>query len=206
MGITVRLSPSKLAYIDVALYPSTRVASMKLAIILSCIGIWLLGSLISGQHNQQPVRTVENVDLRRYAGLWYEIAKIPNRFQRQCVAGTTAEYSLLEDQMIQVVNRCREADGTEDSAKGVAKVENASTNAKLQVSFVRFLGRNWFWGDYWIIGLDEDYEWAIVGDPKRKYGWILARDSALVPSDLERCNTILRKQGYDPNAFVPTKQ
>lgn len=158
-----------------------------------------------GQPDRQPVTTVERVDLNRYAGLWYEIARIPNRFQKQCVSGTTAEYSLMEDGRIQVVNRCQEADGNQDSAKGVARVTDVRTNSKLQVSFVRFLGRNWFWGDYWVIGLDEDYQWAIVGHPKREYGWILAREPALKPSDVERCYTILRGQGYDPEAFVPTR-
>lgn len=178
---------------------------MKLAIILTCIYTWILCGLLSGQSNQQPVKTVENVDLIRYAGLWYEIAKIPNSFQRRCASGTTAEYMLLENQRIQVVNRCQEADGSEDSAKGVARVIDAQTNAKLQVSFVRFLGRNWFWGDYWIIGLDEGYQWAIVGHPKRTYGWILARAPELAASDLDRCHEILREQGYDPGDFVLTK-
>jgi len=158
-----------------------------------------------GQPGQQPVATVKRVDLNQYAGLWYEIAKIPNSFQKQCVSGTTAEYSLMEDGRIQVVNRCHEANGNQGSAKGLARVTDVQTNAKLQVSFVRFLGRNWFWGDYWIIGLDDDYQWAIVGHPKRTYGWILARAPALVPSDLERCYNILREQGYEPQAFVSTK-
>ena len=154
----------------------------------------------------QPVQTVENVDLNRYAGLWYEIAKIPNSFQKKCLAKTTAEYTLLENGTVQVINRCQEADGQTNSAKGIARIVDTKSNAKLQVSFVRFFGRNWFWGDYWIIGLDEDYQWAIVGHPKRKYGWILARQPDMDSADLESCYTILREQGYDPNDFVATNQ
>lgn len=174
---------------------------MRLGIVLTPF----LCFLVMGQSGRQPVTTVENVDLARYSGLWYEIAKIPNSFQKQCVSGTTAEYSLMEDGKIQVINRCREADGGEDSAKGVARITDVQTNSKLQVSFVRFLGRNWFWGDYWVIGLDEDYRWAIVGHPKRTYGWILAREPEMAPSDLERCHQILRDQGYDPEGFVATR-
>ena len=152
------------------------------------------------------MQTVDHVDLERYAGLWYEIAKIPNSFQKQCASGTTAEYALLDNGKVQVINRCRQSDGQEDSAEGVARVVDTKTNAKLQVSFVRIFGKNWFWGDYWIIGLEENYQWAIVGHPKRKYGWILARMPALSPEELERCHTILRQQGYDPDIFVPTVQ
>ncbi|MBN1464915.1 lipocalin family protein [candidate division KSB1 bacterium] len=153
----------------------------------------------------EPMQTVYHVDLQRYVGLWYEIAKIPNSFQKKCASGTTAEYTLLENGKVQVVNRCRESDGREDSAKGVARVVDTKTNAKLQVSFVRFLGKNWFWGDYWIIGLDEDYQWAIVGHPKRKYGWILARTPELAPEDLQTCHNILREQGYNLAEFIATE-
>ena len=153
----------------------------------------------------EPMQTVDHVELERYAGLWYEIAKIPNSFQKKCASGTTAEYNLLKSGTVHVVNRCQESDGREDSAKGVARVVDTETNAKLQVSFVRFFGRNWFWGDYWIIGLDENYQWAIVGHPKRKYGWILARQPELAPEDLQKCHDILREQGYNPADFIATE-
>ena len=145
------------------------------------------------------------MDLERYAGLWYEIAKIPNRFQKQCAGGTTAEYALLDNGRVQVTNRCRDSDGDLDSITGIARVVDTTSNAKLQVSFVRFLGKYWFWGDYWIIGLDENYEWAVVGNPSRKYGWILARSAQLSEADLERCYEILREQEYDPAEFVKTE-
>jgi len=126
-----------------------------------------------------PVTTVPGVDLERYAGLWHEIARIPNRFQDQCAGGTTAEYTLREDGRLDVVNRCRREDGEWDQAEGVAKVSDDGDRTRLKVSFVSFLGWRPFWGDYWIIGLDDDYRWAVVGTPDREYGWILAREPVL---------------------------
>lgn len=179
---------------------------MKKLIFISILLILVTLTFSKASEKEPPMETVKSVDLERYAGLWYEIAKIPNRFQRQCVANTTAEYALLDNGKVEVVNRCRDNDGEQDKIKGVARVVDKETNAKLQVSFVRFFGRNWFWGDYWIIGLDEDYQWAIVGHPNRKYGWILARTPGLDPEVLEKCHKILRDKGYDPADFVPTEQ
>jgi apolipoprotein D and lipocalin family protein len=125
-----------------------------------------------------PVTTVESVDLQRYAGLWYEIARIPNRFQKQCVRGTTAEY-LVRD----------------------AKVVDTDSYAKLRVSFVSFLGWRPFWGDYWIIGLDDDYQWAAVGTPDRGYGWILARAPELPDDTLDRIFAVFERNGYERTAF-----
>lgn len=158
-----------------------------------------------GAAKSAPPKTVPSVDLNRYIGLWYEISKIPNSFQKQCAAGTTAEYSLLDDGNIQVVNRCYKSDGSLDEAKGVARVVDNQTHAKLQVSFVRFLGRNRFWGDYWIIGLDDDYRWAVVGHPKRKYGWILSRTPEITQKVRQGIDELLKEQGYDPDIFVDTQ-
>lgn len=151
----------------------------------------------------QP-QVVDDVDLDRYAGLWFEIARIPNRFQSQCAKGTTARYALMDNGQIRVVNRCYKEDGSQDSVTGVARVVDEKTNARLEVSFVRFLGRNWFWGDYWIIGLDENYKWAVVGHPERKYGWILSRSPEIPDALRQRIDALLEKQGYDPAAFVDT--
>lgn len=153
----------------------------------------------------QPV-VVDSVDLGRYTGTWYEIARIPNSFQSKCAMNTTATYSLLSDGEVEVVNRCVESDGDESVARGIAKVVDNSANAKLKVSFVSILGIRLFWGDYWIIGLDEDYRYAVVGTPTRKYGWILSRSPELSPADMDVINRILRKQGYDPAKFVPSEQ
>lgn len=171
----------------------------------------LAGMLLSGLLLQAPtparaddppaVRTVPSVDLERYVGRWYEIAKIPNRFQKQCARGTTAEYSLREDGRIDVLNGCFEEDGDRDEARGLAKVVDTESNAKLEVSFVNILGWRPFWGDYWVIGLDDDYRWAIVGTPDRKYGWVLARTPELDDDTMEKIFAIIERNGYRRDDF-----
>ncbi len=145
--------------------------------------------------------TVNSVDLNKYIGTWYEIAKIPNSFQNKCARNTTATYILRNDGNIDVINKCIEADGSLDEAKGIAKVTDKKSNSKLEVSFVRIFGISLFWGDYWIIGLDKDYRYAVVGTPSRKYGWILSRTPQLAKNDLEEIYHILKQQGYNINDF-----
>jgi apolipoprotein D and lipocalin family protein len=155
--------------------------------------------------SSQP-QTVKSVDLKRYVGTWYEIAKIPNRFQSDCDKNTTATYSIREDGKIAVLNKCIEKDGSVNDAKGVAVIADKKTNAKLEVSFVSILGINLFWGDYWIIGLDNNYKYAVVGHPERKYGWILCREPKMPEEDLKKVYALLKEQGYDTTKFVMTKQ
>lgn len=150
--------------------------------------------------------TVRNVDLNRYTGLWYEIAKIPNSFQDQCLKNTTAEYYLNEDGSIKIINSCTEDDGSRDEAEGLGKIVDERTKAKLEVSFVSFLGIRPFWGDYWIIGLGDEYEYAVIGSPGFKYGWILSRDKKLGVEKLNEAFAILKKNGYDIKKFVMTIQ
>jgi apolipoprotein D and lipocalin family protein len=148
--------------------------------------------------------TVDYVDLKEYAGLWYEIAKIPNSFQDHCMRGTTAEYSLKSNGEIAVINSCIDEDGDVDEADGVARVIDKKTNAKLEVSFVSFLGWRPFWGDYWIIGLYDDYQWAVVGHPERKFGWILSRIKQPDEKTMNRIFEILKNRGYNPADFEMT--
>ena len=157
------------------------------------------------QSTTEPV-TVNYVDLNRYIGVWYEIAKIPNRFQKQCASNTTATYSLNDDGSIKVINRCLQDDGSEDEAIGKARVVDTTTNAKLEVSFVSIFGFHLFWGDYWIIGLDEDYRYAVIGSPSRKYGWILSRQKMMSEELYKKAEQILLTQGYNPDDFELTIQ
>lgn len=166
----------------------------------------LYAIVIADQQNKKSLQTVPTVNLNRYAGLWYEIAKIPNRFQRKCASGTTAQYALRDDGKIDVINRCIKKDGKVIEAKGIARIVDAESNAKLKVSFVRLLGFSLFWGDYWIIGLGDDYEFAIVGTPSRKYGWILSRAPSLSQEKVEHIFKLLREQGYNPDDFEMTSQ
>ena len=157
------------------------------------------------QEMKEP-ETVKKVDLERYAGTWYEIARMPNRFQDQCVKNITATYALREDGTIDVINKCIEEDGSIDEAEGIAQIVDKKTFSKLEVSFVSFLGIRPFWGDYWILGLEANYKYAVVGDPSREYGWILSREKIMTDLDLEKCFQILHDQGYDPESFVMTVQ
>ena len=153
------------------------------------------------QPESTPLVTVPAVDLDRYTGRWYEIAKIPNRFQRQCVSDTSANYARNADGTIAVVNRCRTTDGRFDEAHAIARVADSGTNAKLQVSFFSLLGWRPIWGDYWVLALGPDYEYAVVGEPGRQYGWILARAPTLPAATREAINNQLRAHGYDPALF-----
>jgi apolipoprotein D and lipocalin family protein len=149
-----------------------------------------------------PLTTVPRVDLNRYLGQWYEIASYPAWFQKGCT-GSTAEYRLMPGGRIRVVNRCfkNSLDGPLKTSKGKAEVVDTATNAKLKVWF--------FWpfkGDYWIIDLDEDYQWAVVGVPSRKYLWVLSRTPTMDDAVFQGIRERLVKQGYDPDRLNLTPQ
>jgi apolipoprotein D and lipocalin family protein len=176
-------------------------------VFLITISVMILISCASSQDKElPPLKTVKQVDLNKYVGLWYEIAKIPNSFQDQCAYGTTAEYKLQKDGSIQVINKCYDENGEADIADGVANIVDKKTNAKLEVSFFSILGIRPFWGDYWIIGLDENYQWAVVGTPGRKYGWILSRTPSLPDETLQKIFSILKEQNYNPDSFEMSPQ
>ena len=152
------------------------------------------------------VKTVDYVDINKYMGIWYEIAKIPNRFQKNCAGNTIANYKLIDEVNVEVVNSCLETNGKTNKASGVAKVVNNKTNAKLKVSFFSIFGIHFFWGNYWILYLDKDYHYAVIGEPKRKYGWILSRQTKLSESELKPIYENLEQNGYDTARFEFTKQ
>ncbi len=152
--------------------------------------------------DKPPLNVVDSVDLQRYLGKWYEIASYPAWFQKGCT-GSTAEYILMSGGKIRVVNRCRKErlDGPLKESKGKAEVVDAKTNAKLKVWF--------FWpfkGNYWIIELDDDYRWAVVGEPKRKYLWILSRTATMEDSVYRDILSRLPPKGYDLDRLQRTPQ
>jgi apolipoprotein D and lipocalin family protein len=150
---------------------------------------------------KSELQTVPKVDLSRYVGRWYEIARYPNRFQRKCAGDTSATYSLLPSGEIQVINACRKQDGSIDEAKGKAKIVDKQSNAKLKVSFF------WpFYGAYWIIGLDPEYRWAVVGHPDRKYLWILSRSAQMSEAEYNEALRVIRAKGYDESRLMKTPQ
>ncbi|MFC1827583.1 lipocalin family protein [Thermodesulfobacteriota bacterium] len=145
------------------------------------------------RNNMKPLETVNFVDINRYIGEWYEIARYEHRFQKGCV-GSKAIYSLRDDGKITVVNECFEKSfsGNIRSVKGKAWVVDKQSNAKLKVSF--------FWpfaGDYWVIDLGENYEYAVVGHPDRKYLWILSRTPEMDEKVYNEILARLEKQDYD---------
>lgn len=172
---------------------------MRLSILIGTV-VALVAN--TGWTKQPPLEVVEHVDLDRYLGTWYEIASYPAWFQRNCTA-VTADYSLRDDGLIRVVNSCRKGslDGPLKRSTGRARVVDRATNARLEVSFF-----GPFWGDYWIIDLDPDYQWAVVGGPKRKYLWILSRTPQMDPALYDEIVARLPAKGYGPDGLNKTLQ
>jgi apolipoprotein D and lipocalin family protein len=172
-------------------------------VILTCL---LVSSALFSQGKQDEPVTVDFVNLQKYIGKWYEIAKLPNWFQKSCMKGTTAEYSIDEDGDIVVKNTCYESGNSINTTTGLAKIVDAKTNAKLKVSFVNILGIRLFWGDYWILGLGQNYEYAVVGTGNRKYAWILSRTKTLEKEKTDEALNILKKNGFDVSKIEYTQQ
>jgi len=148
------------------------------------------------------LQVVSFVNIDRYTGTWYEIARYPHKFQKGCV-GSRATYTLRDDGKLAVVNECyEESDKSKlSSVKGKAWIVDKNTNAKLKVSF--------FWpfsGDYWIIDLGRDYEYAVIGHPKREYLWILSRTQAVDEQVYEGILNRLKEQHYDTSRLIRTRQ
>lgn len=149
----------------------------------------------------KPLKTVDSVDLKRYVGDWYEIARYPNRIQKQCAGDIHARYTLLDDSKLSVRNECRKANGQPDVSSGTAKIADPKTNAKLKVTLFWPFSR-----DYWIIDLDPNYRYAAVGEPDRKYLWILSRAKDLDEASYQKILKHLAENGYDTSKLVKTKQ
>lgn len=141
-----------------------------------------------------PLATVDFVDVPRYMGKWYEIARYPTSAEEGCV-GVTADYALRDDGRVTVLNTCyeEELDGPVRTIEGTARVVDSETNAKLAVRFFWF-----FEGAYWILELGEDYEYAVVGEPSRGFLWILSRTPTLDPAVYQGILDRLPEKGYDP--------
>jgi apolipoprotein D and lipocalin family protein len=168
---------------------------MKILIILAVATVLTAGfacRAAAASSGLPPLQTVASVDLNRYLGVWHEIARYPNIFQKGCLE-SAASYVLREDGDIQVVNSCRDAeDGRTRQAKGRAWVVDTTTNARLKVSF--------FWpfrGDYWIIDLGKDYDYAVVSAPSMKYLWILSRTPNMEETRYQEIVARLKDRGFD---------
>ena len=153
-----------------------------------------------------PLEAVASVDVERYMGLWYEIARYPTSFQKDC-EGTTAEYSLREDGRVDVVNTCRfgTKDGEPRSAEAVARVMAGSNGARIAVNFAPIplpAGR----GNYWIIHLDEGYQHAVIGEPSGRFLWFLSRTPTVTPEVRAELDAAASAAGYDLSMLKETEQ
>ena len=155
----------------------------------------------------RPLDVVPQLDPQRYAGTWYEIARLPNRFQRDCAGDVTATYTPKSNGRFEVRNRCRKADGSFKSAKGVARHVEGRPASVLEVrfapAFLSFLPM--VWGDYQVIALGDDYEYTMIGSPNRKYLWVLARKPHMDQARYESLLAQARAQGFDTSRMIKTE-
>ena len=155
-----------------------------------------------------PVKTITSLDVPRYLGTWYEIAKFPNWFQKKCVGNTKAEYSLRPDGNLKVLNSCKTANGEVSDAEGTARQIGAKDSPRLEVRFapawLSFLPM--VWGDYWVIDLDPQYQVAAVSDPKREYLWVLSRTPQLDSRIYDDLLLRLKQQQFDVRKLELTIQ
>ena len=156
----------------------------------------------------QTLHTVDKLDLERYQGRWYEVARKPNRFQKACNSDVLVQYGLRPDGNLDVYNQCSESDGDLRSVTGLGRLPDpAAAPAKLEVrfapAFLSFLPM--VWADYWVIDLDPDYRWAVVGGPDRKYLWVLSRTPTLPRATLDGILERAKAQGYDLSDLVLTR-
>jgi apolipoprotein D and lipocalin family protein len=176
-----------------------------------CVAMMLIMVVrgVSAQGTREnELRVVPEVDLQRYMGTWFEIARLPFKYQSQCISDVTATYALLEDGEVQVINRCRDEKGEMSEAVGLARrAEKDGPHGKLEVRFAP-AWLSWLpmvWGDYWIMVLAPDYSYVAVGGPDREYMWILSRTPSMDESVLQQILEQVKQNGYDLTGLIRTK-
>ena len=162
----------------------------------------LLLTSCNGQNTMIDKTVVKDLDIDRYLGKWYEISRYDHKFERGLV-GVTATYSFREDGKIKVVNAGykKTLNGQKSETTGKAKIPNPSIRSKLKVSFFLF-----FYGDYFVLELDEDYKWAVIGSSSDKYLWILSRTPQMDDVLYDKILNNLTQRGYDVNKLIKVKQ
>ena len=172
-------------------------------LLLSCLVFAICLPTLSRAETADLLPTVQNVDLQRYSGRWYEISRLPMWFERKCLDNITATYTLRGDNRIDVVNSCRTEDG-QINARGIAEIPDSQHPGRLRVRFAP----DWMawlpvvWGDYWIIDLDPEYRWVMVGAPSRGYLWILARTPALDEAKITQLKSKATGLGFDVTPMI----
>lgn len=160
------------------------------------------------QDRPPPLAPIASLDLERYMGTWYEIAKFPNAFQRECIGYTTAQYRLLPDGTVAVINACRHKDGSLEEANGVARQLGPPGSAQLEVRFapawLSFVP--WVWGDYWVVDIDPEYKLVAVSEPSREYLWVLSRTPRVEHKTYEALLERLMAMGFDVRRLETTRQ
>ncbi|MEO5819828.1 MAG: lipocalin family protein [Vicinamibacteraceae bacterium] len=173
-----------------------------------CVAVLTLAVVVPLGGAPTPLRVVPTVDLARYAGTWYEVARLPNRFQEKCAGEVAALYEPRPDGRVAVTNRCRTSTGALTDAKGIARRVEGQPPSKLQVrfapAFLSFLPA--VWGDYQIIALGDAYDHAVVGTPDRAFLWVLSRTPAMDPALYRRLLDEAKGQGFDVAKVVATRQ
>jgi apolipoprotein D and lipocalin family protein len=187
------------------LFSSSRSSLLPiLGMLLICLG----SPQVLAQQGDQAVKTIASLDVPRYLGTWYEIARFPNWFQKKCVSNTKAVYTAKPDGNLRVLNSCKTAGGETSEAEGLARQIGAKDSAKLEVRFapewLSFLPL--VWGDYWVIDLDSQYQVAAVSDPKREYLWVLSRTPQLDPKVYADLLQRLKQQQFDIQKLELTSQ
>lgn len=187
----------------------TIVTTMTTLIKLPGVALWVSLAWVAASAQpatttpQMPplpsLTTVQSLDVTRYMGTWFEIAKYPNRFQSQCFADTQAQYQLQADGGVQVINRCRKDTGEMVQAVGAARQVGSMESPKLKVRFAP-VWLSWLplvWGDYWVIDLDPDYRLVAISEPDRQYLWVLSRTVQVDAKDYAALMLRLQGQGFD---------
>ena len=157
-----------------------------------------------GAPKAEALTTIETLDAPRYMGRWYEIAKYPNVFQRNCIGFTSADYAPLANGEVSVTNRCRQENGDTIEALGTARQVGDASSPKLKVRFAPawLSWLPWVWGDYWVIDIDTEYQLVAVSEPQREYLWILSRETT-IPEDIkQRYLKLADSLGYKTSELV----
>ena len=181
---------------------------MKTLFAFGLMLIPMLGLACADDNDTGSVQVVPAVDLSRYTGKWYEIARLPNSFQKDCVGEVTATYTPLGEGQLKVVNQCREKQGVKQAEGKARLAAKDQPNSKLKVRFAPSW-LSWLpsvWGDYWIIDLAPDYSYSVVGTPDRKYLWILSRTAQMDEETYKKLIEKATSQGFDVSKLVKTSQ
>ena len=164
-----------------------------------------IGSKSVSTESSDAPETVPNFNIKKYLGSWHQIAYIPNRFQSMCIAGTKAEYILISEARLKVINSCQDIDSTIHRAEGLARVNAKYQDpARLEVRFAP----KWFsflpfvWGDYWVLDIDTEYSSGLVGSPDRRYLWVLSRTREISQERYSQLIGRARQLGFDINNLV----